>query len=158
MMTVARKMLINVGLLCLSLLLAAGMVRADTAEVMLGGKVFELEVVADPASRTQGLMGRTELGDNQGMLFDFPMGTQPAIWMRNMVISLDLLYVDAEGRLVQLFDKVPPCAAMPCDVYRADRPLRFVIEVPAGTAERAGLQIGDNLDLNGLLATPPPDL
>jgi uncharacterized protein len=128
----------------------------ERLEVELGGERFTLEVVDDEASRTQGLMGREALGANEGMLFDFPAGTRPAIWMRNMLISLDLLFVDEQGRLEQIFREVPPCRAMPCEIYRADRPLRFVIEVPAGTAERLGLNEGDQLQIGTRLSTPLP--
>lgn len=142
----------SITLLCL----LGSSVQADTLEILLGGERFNLEVVADPDSREQGLMGREALEANQGMLFDFPVGTRPAIWMRNMQISLDLLYVDSLGRLVQVFPQVPPCTAMPCEVYHANRPLRFVIEVPAGTIERLGLKVGDQLDLAGRQRQPPP--
>ncbi len=125
-------------------------------EVELGGERFRLEVVDDEASRNRGLMGREALEADEGMLFDFPAGTRPSIWMRNMLISLDLLYVDEQGTLVQIFHEVPPCKAMPCEIYRAERPLRFVIEVPAGTAQRLNLQVGDQLDLGTRLATPLP--
>lgn len=130
--------------------------EGERLEVELGGERFTLEVVDDEASRNQGLMGREELGATEGMLFDFPAGTRPAIWMRNMLISLDLLFVDEQGRLQQIFREVPPCQSMPCEIYRADRPLRFVIEVPAGTAERLGLNEGDQLQLGTRLSTPVP--
>jgi uncharacterized protein len=128
----------------------------ERLEAVIGGESFALEVVDDEASRNRGLMGREQLGPGEGMLFDFPAGTRPAIWMRNMLISLDLLYVDEQGTLVQIFREVPPCEAMPCEIYRADRPLRFVIEVGAGTADRLNLREGDQVDLGTRLATPLP--
>jgi len=52
---------------------------------------------------------------------------------------------------------VPPCAAPPCALYQADQALRFVIEVPPGTAEKLGLEVGDRLDLaDHQLSQPPP--
>ncbi|WP_304638620.1 DUF192 domain-containing protein [Pseudomonas sp.] len=148
------RMLLLVALV--SLAQWSGAEERERLEVELGGERFTLEVVDDEASRTQGLMGREALGTNEGMLFDFPAGTRPAIWMRNMLISLDLLFVDEQGRLEQIFREVPPCRAMPCEIYRADRPLRFVIEVPAGTAERLGLNEGDQLQIGTRLSTPLP--
>ncbi len=122
----------------------------------LGDELFQLELVDDPVSRQQGLMGRGSLDTNGGMLFDFPAGTRPAIWMRNMLISLDLLFVDDQGQLVQIFEQVPPCQAMPCPIYRAEQPLRFVIELAAGSAERLGLQPGAQLELGELTLRPAP--
>ncbi|TVP87302.1 MAG: DUF192 domain-containing protein [Pseudomonadaceae bacterium] len=113
--------------------------------VVMAGENFQLEYVADPESRRQGLMGRDSLESNAGMLFDFPEGTQPQIWMRNMHISLDLLFVDNRGQVVDIYQQVPPCSRMPCPVYSASRPLRFVIEVPSGTVDNLGLIKGMHL-------------
>ncbi|SDT00722.1 hypothetical protein SAMN05216198_3397 [Halopseudomonas litoralis] len=137
-------------------LLIAFPLQAHTIEATLGDRSYQLELVADPDSRRQGLMGRTELAPGTGMLFDFPEGTRPAIWMRNMQMSLDLLFVDEHARLLQIFADVPPCTASPCVIYQADQPLRFVIEVSPGTAEDLGLQPGDHLDLADHNLTPPP--
>jgi uncharacterized membrane protein (UPF0127 family) len=139
-----------------ALLVASGSVVAEPIEIRLGDETFELDVVDDQQSREKGLMGRESLGENEGMIFDFPKGSRPAIWMRNMVISLDLLFLDEQGTLVQIFHRVPPCEAMPCEVYQAERPLRFVIEVAAGTANRLGLEPGQQVDLGTRLATPVP--
>lgn len=129
---------------------------AEPAEVTLGGERFYLEVVADPDSRRQGLMGREYLARNEGMLFDFPPGTRPAIWMRNMLISLDLLFVDDQRQLVKVFADVPPCQSAPCEIYQVEQPLRFVIEVAAGTAARLGLEPGMPLDLGDIADSPAP--
>lgn len=139
-----------------ALLVASGSVVAEPIEIRLGDETFELDVVDDQQSREKGLMGRESLGENEGMIFDFPKGSRPAIWMRNMVISLDLLFLDEQGTIVQIFQRVPPCEAMPCEVYQAERPLRFVIEVAAGTANRLGLEPGQQVDLGTRLATPVP--
>lgn len=143
---------------CALLLLSAALpVQAQTLiQARFAGQPFQLEVVDKPESRRQGLMGRGELASGTGMLFDFPEGTAPAIWMRNMTIALDLLFVDQHGELVQIFSDVPPCIELPCAVYQAQKPLRFVIELSAGTAQRLGLQAGDRLDLGGHQSSSAP--
>ena len=85
---------------CLIAVMACSWAVSVTAEpleqtLMLGSESFTFDVAADPETRRQGLMGR-ELADNTGMLFDFPVGTRPAIWMHNMQISLDLLRFQQE--------------------------------------------------------------
>lgn len=116
--------------------------------VQIGERVFSLEVANTPDSRRQGLMGRETLPAGTGMLFDFPEGTRPAIWMYNMVIGLDLLFVDQQGSIVQQFPSVPPCIAKPCALYRAEQPLRYVLELPSGSIAGLGLKPGDRLDLS----------
>src|SRR5690606_39967227 len=101
-------------------------------------------------------MEREALPAGSGMLFDFPPGATPAIWMRNMRISLDLLFVDGQAAIQRIFHSVPPCEELPCEIYQEQHPLRFVIELPAGTADRLGLQVGDVLDLGGRERTPAP--
>ncbi len=126
-------------------------------DVVIADQSYQLEYVADPESRRQGLMGRASLAPDTGMLFDFPQGTQPKIWMRNMQISLDLLFVDNHGRIVDIYPSVPPCISMPCTVYSASQPLRFVIEVAAGTVESLGLETGLLLQMPAqLLEQPAP--
>lgn len=124
-------------------------------ELDLAEETFRLQRVADPESRRLGLMGR-ELAADEGMLFDFPAGTVPAIWMRNMRISLDLVYVDDHGVIANIFPAVPPCRSMPCEIYRAERELRFVLELPTGTASRLGLNEGQRLAMDELIALPVP--
>jgi uncharacterized membrane protein (UPF0127 family) len=146
---------------CLALAVIAGSAAAQSGttpvlELDLAGRIFQVEYVADPDTRREGLMGRTALPAGTGMLFDFPEGTRPAIWMRNMLISLDLVYIDQSGQIVQIFRQVPPCKAMPCEIYHAAQPIRFVLEVPAGTADSLSLEVGQTLALDALTARPPP--
>jgi hypothetical protein len=145
----------------LALAVIAGSAAAQSGitpvlELDLAGRIFQVEYVADPDSRREGLMGRTVLPVGTGMLFDFPEGTRPAIWMRNMLISLDLVYIDQSGEIVQIFRQVPPCKAMPCEIYHANEPVRFVLEVPAGTADSLSLEVGQALALDALSARPRP--
>ena len=138
-----------------ALLVSMSSVQAATQTIRLADTEFSMEVVADPESRRVGLMGREALPFGTGMLFDFPEGTRPAIWMRNMVISLDLVFVAGDGRIAHLFPDVPPCPDLPCAVYQADGPLRWVMELPAGSVQKLGLKVGDNLDLSTLPSEPP---
>src|SRR5690606_4146916 len=144
------------GLFCC--LTALPLAAQELIQARIGDELFRLELAADPDSRRQGLMEREALPAGSGMLFDFPSGATPAIWMRNMRISLDLLFVDGQARIRQMFHSVPPCEDLPCEIYQEQHPLRFVIELPAGTADRLGPQGGDALDPGGRARTPAPSL
>lgn len=137
-------------------LLAALPAQGQTLEAVIGGEPHRLELVADPASRQQGLMGRSSLAQATGMLFDFPADTRPAIWMRHMRMALDLLFVDEQAQLVHIYHEVPPCLQLPCTFYQADQPVRFVIELAPGSAQRLQLQVGDRVGLAGREQQPPP--
>lgn len=140
----------------LTMTLSAWAMAQPIIQARLAERIFQLELAELPEERRMGLMGRSELAPDSGMLFDFPPETVPSIWMRNMQIPLDLLFVDDSGKLIKVFSDVPPCPDLPCEVYRADQVLRFVIEVPAGTATRLGLRSGDVIDLGGYQLSPAP--
>ena len=59
------------------------------------------------------------------------------------------------GEIRHVFAEVPPCAELPCALYQATQPLRWVIELPAGSVARLGLEEGDQLDMSALPPTPP---
>lgn len=122
---------------------------ASPPSVTLHGKRFSTELALTDEARERGLMMRTELAADASMLFIFP-DTQPRwFWMKNTLIPLDILYFDSDRKLVSMQLDVPPCKADPCPSYPSDRPARYVLELPAGTARRIGAAIGDELTVEG---------
>lgn len=121
------------------------------AVVALHGQRFSVELATDDAQRQHGLMNRTSLPADHGMLFVFPRTGPQAFWMKNTLIPLDILYFNAGRRLVSMQLDVPPCTADPCPVYPSDAPARYVLELSAGTARRIGAQAGDVLEVDGEL-------
>jgi hypothetical protein len=119
------------------------------AAVELHGQRFSVELATDDASRQRGLMMRTALAPDHGMLFVFPHTGPQAFWMKNTLIPLDILYFDAERRLVSMQLEVPPCRADPCPTYPSDAPAIYVLELSAGTARRIGATTGDVLKIEG---------
>ncbi|WP_254425126.1 DUF192 domain-containing protein [Rhodanobacter sp. B04] len=117
--------------------------------VELHGQRFSVELATDDASREHGLMMRTKLAADHGMLFVFTDTTPRAFWMKNTLIPLDILYFDANRRLVSVQWDVPPCKADPCPLYPSHMPARYVLEIPAGTTRRIGVKMGDELKIAG---------
>jgi uncharacterized membrane protein (UPF0127 family) len=144
----------------LSLLLALAIgpgARAGTPSVppsvTLHGTRFVVELATDEASREHGLMARTQLAQDRGMLFVFP-DTQPRwFWMKDTLIPLDILYFDDGRKLVSMQLDVPPCKADPCATYPSDKPARYVLELSAGTVRRIGAHVGDKLAIDAALDT-----
>jgi uncharacterized membrane protein (UPF0127 family) len=121
--------------------------------VDLHGQHFSAEVVTDKAGREYGLMNRTTLAADHGMLFVFPEEAPRGFWMKNTLIPLDILYFDTNYRLVSAQKDVPPCKADPCATYPSKGPARYVLELSAGTASRIGAQAGDILKIDGDVGT-----
>lgn len=76
-------------------------------------------------------MGVTDLGDLDGMLFEFPEASVVSFWMQDTPISLDIAFFDDEGLLVS-DETMNPCSADPCPSYESPGPVRYAVEVPAG--------------------------
>lgn len=121
--------------------------RFATSELTIISKTgphrFTVEVAATPAQMEQGLMFRRALADNAGMLFDFKQPTMATMWMRNTLIPLDMLFVDAQGRIVNIHERAVPESD---NVIPAAAPVRAVIELNGGTAARLGIAPGDKVE------------
>lgn len=123
--------------------------QGATAAVELRGQRIQVELATDDASRQHGLMMRTELAADHGMLFVFPQSGPQAFWMKNTLIPLDILYFDTDRRLVSMQLDVPPCRADPCPTYPSEAPALYVLELSAGSAQRMGVHRGDELKVTG---------
>ena len=135
------------ALLGLTTLIVAPVLALDLARVTVGPATFQVEVAQTIEERQQGLMFRRELPQGQGMLFVQPPGPA-AFWMKNTYIPLDLLYFDADGKLLQIRADTPPCTTPNCPIYpSATTTVRYILEINAGEAARRGIQVGDRLRL-----------
>ena len=123
--------------------------RLPTIPITLpNGKVIRAELAADPADQQRGLMYRTELPADRGMLFVFPQSGYHPFWMYHTLIPLDVLWLDRTRTIVFLSPKTPPCESEKpedCPNYGGNSPAQFVLELAAGAAEAHGLKVGDRL-------------
>lgn len=118
--------------------------------VLPGGSRILVEVVSDQLTRAQGLMFRSSLGSDRGMLFLFPETAVHPFWMKNTLIPLDIIWIDESGTIVDIARDVPPCKADPCPSYPPKAAARYVLELAAGQAAARGLRDGDRLVFEGL--------
>ncbi len=138
-------------LLILSLtMIALSGCNADEPYVLVKEQRFYVEIAANDASRSQGLMFRDELARNRGMLFIFPDQRMRAFWMRNTRIPLDIIYIDREFKVVSISANTPPCrsASNRCPSYPSAGPAQYVLEINAGLAAELGLEPGDRIEAN----------
>jgi uncharacterized membrane protein (UPF0127 family) len=137
----------------LALSLPALAAAPSSPAVELHGKRFSTEFATDEAMRARGLMFRTELAADRSMLFVFPVEGPQAFWMKNTLIPLDMLYFDSARKLVSMQLNVPPCKADPCPSYPSGAPALYVLELPAGTASKLGLTVGEQMTIDGDVGT-----
>ncbi|MBX3529747.1 MAG: DUF192 domain-containing protein [Rhizobiaceae bacterium] len=111
------------------------------AETASNGPSFSIEIADTDAERSAGLMFRRVMPDDRGMLFVFEETRRVAFWMKNTPMPLDLIFVGEDGAIVDIRQGVPFSEA----AIAPQSPVRFVLEVKAGTAQKAGILAGDRL-------------
>ena len=109
------------------------------------GFVVSVEIAADDELRAQGLMYRDQLRPGTGMLFLFKEDDEHAFWMKNTLIPLDMVWIDASQKVAAVKYHVPPCKIADCPSYPPGVPSRYVLEVAGGVAEAHGVKAGDQL-------------
>lgn len=104
---------------------------------------FTIEIADTEASRERGLMFRTSLAPDAGMLFDYHQEQQTSFWMQNTLIPLDMIFISASGIVKTIHVNARPMdtTSIPSEV-----PIRFVMEIPGGRSEEIGLKVGDRFE------------
>jgi uncharacterized membrane protein (UPF0127 family) len=101
--------------------------------------VLAVEIADDPATRERGLMFRHSLPENQGMLFQYETPQRIAMWMKNTYISLDMIFIRADGSVSEVAAYTVPHSF---DIIQAAEKVAAVLEVNAGLSERLGIRPG----------------
>ncbi len=103
---------------------------------------FRVEIADTYASRERGLMFRKSLGPDAGMLFDFKTEQPVAFWMKNTLIPLDMVFIDARGTVVNVAANAKPMSEANIP---SDGPVLGVLEIRGGRAAEIGVQAGDKV-------------
>jgi len=107
-----------------------------------GDQKFTVELATTPAQQEQGLMYRRSMAPDAGMLFDFGHPTTTTFWMKNTLIPLDMLFVGADGRVVNIHERAVPMSEA---MIPAQGMVRAVVELNGGTVARLGIRPGDRV-------------
>jgi hypothetical protein len=109
----------------------------------------ELEVEVEDARSEEeiatGLMYRGNICENCGMLFYFEEDRRGGFWMKNCEISLDIIFIDESGEIIDIKEDFEPCDEEPCPSYSPDETYRYVLEVNGGWCEQKGVKTGDKI-------------
>ena len=103
---------------------------------------FKVEVASSAEERAQGLMFRRSLAPDAGMLFDFGRTEPVAMWMKNTLIPLDMLFIASDGAVVNIAQRTVPGSLT---TIPSAKPVRFVLELAGGTASRLAIKPGDKV-------------
>jgi hypothetical protein len=123
----------------------AATVTSVTLHGSQGAVQLQVEAADSPAEREKGLMGRTSLGADGGMVFVFEAGPMTdRFWMKDTQIPLSIAFWDADGSILAIHD-MDPCKADACPTFGAPAPYVGALEVTQGFFEEHGIHVGDTI-------------
>lgn len=117
------------------------------ASFTVNNQTIQLEVAREPQELYKGLKFRTVLPPNHGMLFIVNKPDIISLWMKDTYVPLDMIFLK-DGEIKNIVRKAPPCKRKECLTYSSNYPVNQIIELPAGSADSLGLNIGKSIQIN----------
>ena len=116
----------------------------DTASIRgaFGTARFDIAVADTNQERAKGLMFVEQMATMQGMLFVYERPQRVSFWMRNTLIPLDMIFVDANGVIANIHSMAQPLDETP---IFGGTDIQYVLEINGGLSDRLGLQVGDEM-------------
>ena len=121
----------------------------NTTDLTLpGGQVIKVETMISQLDLGRGLKYRPALAADHGMLFVHSTPGYYRYWMYQILVPLDIIWLDSDRKIIQMVLNQQPCGSDPntCPQYGSARPAHYVLEVPAGTAKKYNLRVGQQLN------------
>ena len=136
------------GMAAIALVLSAPAALAEleasplTIESANGAHTFTVEIADEPEEITTGLMNRKSMDADAGMLFDFGQPREAAMWMKNTLIPLDMLFMDPNGKIIAIAREMVPGSLR---TISPGVPVKSVLELNGGRAAELGIEPGDEV-------------
>jgi uncharacterized membrane protein (UPF0127 family) len=137
-----RKLLAGVCLL-IGVVSAWANAGNDRAIIRAADREFSVEIATTIEEKRLGLMYRRALPESHGLLMVFENDSSVPIWMKNVFVPLDVVWLSVRGQVIDR-QTLPPCHQSPCPIYRPTRPARYVLEVGGGLFP---LKVGDKVEI-----------
>lgn len=116
---------------------------ADIKEIKIVGQNVKVKLAVTPAEQERGLSGRSELKENEGMLFIFPQSGNYTFWMKDMNFAIDIIWLGEDLRIVYIKKDARP--ELYPEIYTTDGASKYVLEVVSGFSDKNNLKIGDSV-------------
>jgi len=117
-------------------------IKDDLTPLSINDQTFYIELATTPAMRERGLMHRESMPANQGMLFEFEGESLRSFWMKNTLIPLEMIWIDAKKTIVDM-QLAEPCVTENCTIYQGKAPAKYVLELNQNVLRA---QIGDRVE------------
>jgi len=114
-----------------------------TKDLFLGNEILNVDIADTDEKRTLGLSGRNELND-RGMIFIFEDEAIRGFWMKDMLVSIDIVWIDSDGVILHIENNISPDSYP--DVFQPNVPAKYVLETSANYTVEKGIQLGDKIE------------
>jgi hypothetical protein len=138
-------------IIILIIVLAVGLIlirriKEEKNQVCFKNNCFNVELALTEKEKEKGLMFRKSLGQNWGMFFVFDKEEKYSFYMKNTLIPLDIIWINANNEVVFISENTMPCEKDFCPSIEPVREAKYVLEINGGLVEKIGLKIGDKLE------------
>jgi uncharacterized membrane protein (UPF0127 family) len=106
---------------------------------------FDVEVARTELQRNIGLMYRDFLPQNNGMLFVFEQEGLQRVWMKNTLVSLDVIFISAEAKVVSIIKDLQPCLKQSCRIFESSEKAKYILELNAGMVRKSRIETGQQV-------------
>jgi len=120
-------------------------VTYNQTDIKIGNVTVIADIAETHAQRVQGLSGRSSLGENEGMFFIFEKDGPQGIWMKNMLMPIDIIWIDKDFIVVHFEKNVSPDTYP--ESFKSPVDARYVLEVPAGFVEGSGVKLLEKVEV-----------
>ena len=117
----------------------------NQSQVCFKDNCFTVESAITAQERTQGLMFREKLDSDKGMLFIFENEREYSFWMKNILIHLDIIWINKDKEVVFISKNAQPCKSDSCPTINPDKKAQYVLELNGGITDKIGLEVGDKI-------------
>lgn len=131
--------------LFLAVLFTSMCISSSVKQVTLNNAAVNVEIASTPEKMEKGLMGREFLGEKNGMLFIFSDEQKRSFWMKNTLISLDIIFISKDMKVVDIKQDFSPCRFILCNSYTSKEKAMYALEVNANFTQRYNISIGDSV-------------
>lgn len=116
------------------------------SKVCVNNNCFEVELAENILQQSRGLMFRESLQEHKGMFFIFKKEDIYPFWMENTKISLDIIWINSENKIVFISKSAEPCKTLSCPKIIPLEKAKYVLEINGGLVEKFGIKVGDEVN------------
>jgi hypothetical protein len=123
------------------------------ASVQINNTIYSVKSAISSTEQIQGLMYIEQMPEDEGMLFIFKEDAERSFWMKNMLIPLDIIYINSNNKIVSISRNAVPCTVTDknqtkCPSYKSEKPAKYVLEINAGESLKQGFNVNDNVKIS----------